>query len=73
MQQITIMEENETRKRVGERLKTLRTKQNLSVRDLAEKTGINISNISRIENGKISPTIDVLDKLAKALGTTIKL
>ena len=67
------MEENETRKRVGERLKTLRTKQNLSVRDLAEKTGINISNISRIENGKISPTIDVLDKLAKALGTTIKL
>lgn len=67
------MEENETRKMVGERLKTLRTMQRLSVRDLAEKTGINISNISRIENGKISPTLDVLDKLAQALGTTIKI
>lgn len=67
------MEENKTRKRVGERLKALRSKQNLSVRDLAEKTGINISNISRIENGKISSTIDVLDRLAQALGTTIKL
>lgn len=64
---------NETRKRIGEKLKTLRTEQNLSVRQLAEKTGVNISNISRIETGKISPTVDVLDRLAKALGTTIKL
>lgn len=61
------------RKRVGERLKSLRTEKKISMRELAEKTGMNISNISRIENGKISPTLDVLDKLAQALGTTIKL
>ena len=41
------------RKRVGERLKSLRTEKKISMRELAEKTGMNISNISRIENGKI--------------------
>jgi len=37
-----------------------RMEQNLTQKELAERTGIRQSNISRIENGKCSPTIATL-------------
>lgn len=47
-----------------------RRKQNMSLRDLAEKTGISKSQISRVENNQMHPTIYVLVLLAIALDTT---
>ena len=39
---------------------TARIEQNLTQKELAAKTGIRQSNISRIENGNCSPTVATL-------------
>lgn len=44
-----------------------RRDMNLSLRELARITGIAASTISRIENGRISPVLDIAAKLATAL------
>lgn len=46
---------------------------NMTQKDLAEKTGIRQSNISRIENGSASPTIDTLARIAAGLGKQLKI
>lgn len=45
---------------------------NMTQKDLAEKSGIRQSNISRIENGTCSPTIATLQALAKGLGMELR-
>ena len=45
-----------------------RQEQNMTQAELAEKTGIRQSNISRIESGAASPTIDTLARLAEGMG-----
>ena len=46
---------------------------NMTQKELAEKTGIRQSNISRIENGSASPTIDTLAIIAAGLGKQLKI
>ena len=48
-----------------------RLEQNLTQKDLAEKTGIRQSNISRIENGNCSPTVATLQQIASGVGKTL--
>ena len=48
-----------------------RIETNLTQRELAQKTGIRQSNISRIENGKSSPTIATLQQIADGVGKTL--
>ncbi len=50
-----------------------RLESNMTQAELAEKTGIRQSNISRIEGGTCSPTIDTLARLAAGLGKTLKI
>lgn len=45
-----------------------RTAQNMTQKELARRSGIRQSNISRIENGTCSPTVATLQLLAKGLG-----
>jgi len=45
-----------------------RCDQNITQAELAKKSGIRQSNISRIENGSCSPTIRTLKQIAKGLG-----
>ena len=45
-----------------------RISQNLTQKELAEKSGVRQSNISRIENGACSPTIATLEALAAGMG-----
>lgn len=45
-----------------------RISANMTQKELAERSGIRQSNISRIENGTCSPTIATLQMLAKGLG-----
>ena len=45
-----------------------RISQHLTQKELAEKSGIRQSNISRIENGSCSPTIATLEALAVGMG-----
>ena len=46
---------------------------NMTQKELAEKTGIRQSNISRIENGSARPTIDTLARIAAGLGKQLKI
>lgn len=45
-----------------------RNEAGMTQKDLAERTGIRQSNISRIESGSSSPRIDTLRKIAEGLG-----
>jgi len=45
-----------------------RMEQNLTQAELARKTGIRQSNISRIENGNCSPTVATLQQIADGIG-----
>lgn len=55
---------------VAARLRQLRKDQNLSLRALAERSGLNVNTLSLIENGKSSPSVGTLQQLALALGVS---
>lgn len=50
-----------------------RLESNLTQKELAERTGIRQSNISRIESGASSPTIDTLARIAAGLGKQLRI
>ena len=45
----------------------------ITQKQLAEKTGINQADISRLENGNANPSIRTLKKLAEGLGMKLKI
>lgn len=59
------------RERIGHRIKELREIQHLDAKTLAQKAGITPANMSRIEQGKYSPGLDILCRIASALGMQI--
>ena len=56
---------------VGQRLREIRTDRNLTIRDLARKSGLNVNTLSMVENGKASPSLETLQQLSIALETHI--
>jgi transcriptional regulator with XRE-family HTH domain len=56
---------------VGQRLRELRLGRNLSIRALAERSGLNVNTFSLIENGKTSPSVSTLQQIAQALQVPI--
>lgn len=61
------------RARIGERIRQIRHERGIEARDLAGLAGIDAANLSRIENGKYSVGLDILSKIATALGKKIDL
>jgi transcriptional regulator with XRE-family HTH domain len=61
----------EIKSTVGQRLRTFRERQGWSLRALAERCGLSINAISRIERGENSPTVSSLQRLANALAVPI--
>lgn len=61
------------RQRIGRRIKELREEQNIEANRLADTVGIDAANLCRIEQGKHSVGIDILSKIANALGYKIEL
>ena len=53
-------------------LRHWRDKRGYSVRQLAKLAGVGFVTVSRIENGHISPTVTMLEKLAKALEIDVR-
>ena len=49
------------------RLREWRIKRRYSLRDLAKRAGVAPMTVFRIEDGRHSPTVAVLEKLARAL------
>ena len=54
----------------GRRLRETRVKAGLSQSDLEEISGIPKARLSRYENGHVAPSIQTLERLAKALGVS---
>jgi transcriptional regulator with XRE-family HTH domain len=56
---------------VGKRLRELRRSRGISLRALAEKSGLSANTLSLLENGKTSPSVSTLKAIAIALETPI--
>jgi transcriptional regulator with XRE-family HTH domain len=56
---------------VGARVKSLREAMDLSLRDLAERTGVSAPMLSQVERGDTSPTLAVAQKIAAGLDLTL--
>ncbi len=54
---------------VGARIRSIRVENGLSQEDLAAKAGINRTYLSQLENSKSSPTLEVLERIARAMDT----
>jgi XRE family transcriptional regulator, fatty acid utilization regulator len=53
-------------------LRHWRERRGYSVRELGERAGVSFVTIVRIENGHLSPTVTMLEKLARALGIGVR-
>lgn len=56
---------------VGQRLREIRVVRGLSMRALAELSGLNINTLSLIENEHTSPSVSTLQQLAQSLQVSI--
>jgi len=65
------MNKEETRTRIGQRVKALRLLADLSQDELAQRAGLQRTHIGRIEGGKYAVNIETLQAIAEALGMTV--
>jgi XRE family transcriptional regulator, regulator of sulfur utilization len=56
-----------TRIHIGPRVKALREAMDLSLRDLAERSGVSAPMLSQVERGETSPTLHVASRIAAGL------
>ncbi len=57
---------------IGERIRTLREGEKLSLRDLGERCKISPSHLSLIERGRTQPTIERLASIARGLNVSLE-
>lgn len=57
--------------KIGKQIKKLRDLKGISQQDLAAKCNFEKSNLSRLEAGKVNPTLSTLEKVASALEINI--
>ncbi|MEK6646305.1 MAG: helix-turn-helix transcriptional regulator [Candidatus Firestonebacteria bacterium] len=62
---------NELYKLLGNRIKCLRTEQNLTQEKLSEKSNLHNSYIGLIERGAKGPSLETLQKIADALNVSL--
>jgi len=56
---------------VGRRVKALREAMDLSLRDLAERSGVSAQMLSQVERGETSPTIAIAGRIADGLNLSL--
>ena len=61
----------EERRRLGANIQCFRKARGLTQQELADRAGVEQKQVSRIERGEISPTVDTVAKIARALGVPI--
>src|SRR5438309_11557655 len=57
----------ETQIHVGPRVRALREAMDLSLRDLAERSGVSAPMLSQVERGETSPTLHIAARIAAGL------
>jgi transcriptional regulator with XRE-family HTH domain len=71
MQQSSVEGAAVTPEGVGARVRSLREAMDLSLRDLAERSGVSAPMLSQVERGDTSPTLAVAQKIAAGLDLTL--
>lgn len=61
----------EERERIGGRIRELRESKGIAAKQLAALADINAANLSRIEHGSYSVGLDILTRIAHALGAKV--
>lgn len=56
---------------IGPRVRALREAEGLSLRDLAERTGVSAPMLSQVERGETSPTLQVASRIAQGLALSL--
>lgn len=56
---------------VGARVRALREAMDLSLRDLAERSGVSAPMLSQVERGETSPTLVIAERIASGLDLTL--
>ncbi len=59
------------KKIVGKKLKAIRLKNDMTIQELAEKSGVSSNMISRVERGLTIPSVEILMKLAGVFDKSI--
>ena len=67
MDDIYTLSDTQLTKRIGEKLKAIRLKRNITQQSLAEASSISLSSLKKIENGEIG-TFDSLLRVVRTLG-----
>lgn len=57
--------------KLGEKIKNIRKLKNMSLRELAQITGLSKTTLSDLENNSKNPSLETLQKVSKALGTPL--
>lgn len=57
--------------KIGDQLRALRKTKNLTTQQLADSISISQSYLSRFENNRSKPDIDMLNRILNALGTDL--
>ena len=61
----------ETRQRIGQRVKALRTMAGLTQQELADRAGLQRTHIGRIEDGAFGSQVETIQQLAEAIGMMV--
>ncbi len=64
---------HQEREKIGAKIRELRKEKNIEAKTLAQIANIDAANLSRIEQGRYSVGLDILSKIALALGAKIEL
>lgn len=56
---------------IGLRIRALREHKNLSQEDIEKRSGLLRTYISRVENGHTVPSLETIEKIARALGMSL--
>jgi transcriptional regulator with XRE-family HTH domain len=64
---MAVIDAMETQIHIGPRVRALREAMDLSLRDLAERSGVSAPMLSQVERGETSPTLSVASRIAAGL------
>jgi transcriptional regulator with XRE-family HTH domain len=63
--------QSELVQRFAARLREVRQARGMTQTDLASQASVTASYLSRLEGGRVAPGIDMVERIAEALGTTV--
>jgi transcriptional regulator with XRE-family HTH domain len=67
----TVVDRHAIDARIAQRIRALRAERGWRLDELAERSGVSRASLSRLENGEVSPTAQVLGRLCAAFGLTL--